>query len=111
MSDNVTGPTLLTDVYEIDRLVCPMIYARAGSAASDQRKSITDMKVIAIVEDLYERMRILRHQVKIGLSPPSFGFDRRNLTTSPLPSTRDARARYQPANRNRRRVFATSRLR
>jgi hypothetical protein len=55
---------LLAKVYEVDPFVCP--------------KCGAEMKVIAIIEDLDELGRILRHLVKVGRSPPGFDPDRLN---------------------------------
>lgn len=55
---------LLSKVYEIDPLVCPM----CGG----------EMKVIAVIENPDEIKRILRHLVKIGRPPPGFDPDQLN---------------------------------
>ncbi len=53
---------LLAKVYEVDPFVCP--------------KCGAEMKVIAIIEDVDELKRILRHLIKVGRSPPGFDPDR-----------------------------------
>lgn len=55
---------LLSKVYEIDPLVCPM----CGG----------EMRVIAVIENPDEIKRILRHLVKIGRPPPGFDPDQLN---------------------------------
>ena len=54
---------LLAKVYEINPLICP----ECGS----------EMRVIAVIEDVIEIKRILRHLVKIGRAPP--GVDETSL--------------------------------
>ena len=72
LSDNEeVGPTarknawarLLARVYEVDPLICP----KCGS----------DMKVIAVIQDVVEIKRILLHLIKVGRAPP--GLDESSL--------------------------------
>lgn len=52
----------LAKVYEVDPMVCPKCGAQ--------------MKMIAVIEDLDELGRSLKHLVKIRRSPPGFDPDR-----------------------------------
>ena len=51
---------LLAKIYEIDLFVCP----KCGS----------EIKVIAIMQDMAEIKRILNHLKKVGRAPPSVAF-------------------------------------
>ena len=70
---------LLTKVYEVDPFVCPKCGAemKCRDLSSDSVLRY-DPDVIAIIEDLDELGRILRHLVKMGRSPPGFDPDRLN---------------------------------
>jgi hypothetical protein len=63
---NQTWARLIQKIYEIDPMTCP----KCGS----------DMKVIAVITDLYEVRKILKHLLKTGKAPP--GLDKAGFLDS-----------------------------
>lgn len=57
-----TWARLLAKIYEIDLFVCP--------------KCSSEMKVIAIIQDMAEIKRILNHLKKVGRAPPGVAFSK-----------------------------------